>query len=106
MTAAEKRVKRAPTAENYLNLCRLYDRNWRYLDSIAACQNALKLRPDYAAAYNGLAAAYNGLEKWDEAIQAAQQALQLQPGFPPARNNLEWSLHQKRLQDAASSPQQ
>lgn len=106
MTAAEKQVKRAPTAENYLNLCRLYDRNWRYQDSLAACQKALKLRPDYAEAYNGLAAAYVALEMWNEAIQSAQQALQLNPDLPLARDNLARSLDQKRLQDSANAPTQ
>ena len=103
MTAAEKRVKRAPTAENYLNLCQLYDRDWRYPDSIDACQKALKLRPDYAEAYDGLAAAYSNLEMWDEAIQAAHQALQLSPDLPLAREILARSLDQKRLKDSATT---
>jgi 4-amino-4-deoxy-L-arabinose transferase-like glycosyltransferase len=99
MTAAEKQVKRAPTAENYLNLCRLYDRNWRYPDSVAACRKALQLRPDYAEAYNSLTAAYVDQELWDEAIQAAQQALQLNPTLTLARDNLARSLHQRGLRD-------
>jgi hypothetical protein len=103
MTAAEKQVKRAPTAENYLKLCRLYDQNWRYPDSVAACRKALQLRPDYAEAYNNLTAAYVDQEMWDEAIQAAQQALQLNPDLPLARGNLARSLDQKRLRDAAKA---
>jgi hypothetical protein len=99
MTAAEKQVKRAPTAENYLNLCRLYDQNWRYPDSVAACRKALQLRPDYAEGYNSLAAAYVDQEMWDEAIQAAQQALQLNPKLSLARDNLARSIHQKGLRD-------
>lgn len=99
MTAAEKRVKRAPTAENYLNLCWLYDQNWRYQDSIAACQKALQLRPDYAEAYNGLAIAYINLEMWEEAIEAAQRALEINPGLAPARDNLARSLHEKGLRE-------
>jgi len=101
MTAAEKLVKRAPTAENYLNLCRLYDRNWRYRDSVAACQKALQLRPDSAEANNSLSAAYIALEMWDEAIQAAQQALEHDPNLPLARENLARALEQKRLRDSA-----
>jgi 4-amino-4-deoxy-L-arabinose transferase-like glycosyltransferase len=106
MTAAEKQVKRAPTAENYLNLCRLYDRNWRYQDSVAACQKALQLSPDYAEAYNSLTTAYIALEMWDEAIQAAQQALQLDPDLPLVRDNLARSLNAKRLKDSGTNPQQ
>jgi dolichyl-phosphate-mannose-protein mannosyltransferase/tetratricopeptide repeat protein len=106
MTAAEKQVKRSPTAENYLNLCRLYDRNWRYTDSVAACRKALQLRPNYAEAYNNLSAAYVEQEMWDEAIQASQQALKLNPDLPLARDNLARSLDQKRLRDAANTPTQ
>ena len=103
MSSAEKQVKRAPTPENYLNLCRLYHLNWRDLDSVAACQNALQLRPDYAEAYNGLSTAYVSLEKWDEAALAAQRALELKPDFSLARNNLELSVHQKQLQESAKN---
>ncbi len=106
MAAAEKHVKRSPTAENYLNLCRLYDQNWRYLDSIAACRRALQLRPDYAEAYNRLTASYVALEMWDEAIAAAKQALQLNPDLPLARDNLARSLDQKRLRNSATPPKQ
>jgi tetratricopeptide (TPR) repeat protein len=78
----------------------------RYLDSVAACQKALQLRPDYAEAYNSLATAYVALEMWDEAIQAAQQALQLNPDLPLARDNLARSLDQKRLRDSVKPPTQ
>ena len=96
LSAAERRVKRAPTAENYLNLCQLYNRNWRYKDAIASCQKSLTLEPGDAGAYGHLAAAYNGLESWDEAIQAAQQALALQPELPLARDNLAYALQRKQ----------
>jgi hypothetical protein len=36
------------------------------------------------------------MSRWDEAIQAAQQALRINPGFQLAKNNLVWSLEQKR----------
>ena len=43
-----------------------------------------------------MAAAYEELSMWDEAIAAAQQALRLKPDFALARNNLAWSLNQKK----------
>ena len=104
MAAAERQAKRSPTAENYLNLCRMYELNWRYLDSVAACKKALQLKPNSAEAYNRLTTAYVDLEMWDEAIPAAQQALQLNPDLPLARDNLARSLDQKRLRDAANTP--
>ena len=112
MSAAEKRVKRAPTPENYLLLCHLYNRNWRYPDAIAACQNALALRPDDADAdadaaegeiYDELAAAYVDLAMWDEAIQAAQEALQRNPDLPRARANLARAIDQKQLNGSAAA---
>jgi hypothetical protein len=37
------------------------------------------------------------MHKWDEAIAAAKQAIQLKPDFQLAKNNLEWSISQKKL---------
>ncbi|MSO20083.1 MAG: hypothetical protein EXQ56_06390 [Acidobacteria bacterium] len=97
--AAEKTVKRAPTAENYLTLCWRYEQNWRYQDSIAACQRALQLNPGYAEAYDQLAVAHVDLEMWDEAILAARRALQLNPELRKAQANLARSIEQRRLRD-------
>lgn len=92
LAAAEQRAKSAPTPENYLNLSLQLHRNQRYEDSITACRAALRLRPDYAEAFNNIAAAYEALEMWNEAIGAAREALRLKPGFQLAQNNLNWSL--------------
>jgi tetratricopeptide (TPR) repeat protein len=102
MYGAESLVKRRPTAENYLTLCWRYEQNWRYKDSIAACENALKLRPDFAAAYDQLAVAQVDLEDWDGAIAAAQRALELDPTLPRAKFNLERS--QRELARRAEPP--
>jgi hypothetical protein len=95
MTAAEKRVKRTPSAENYANLCRSYNRNWRYPDSVAACKKALRLKPESAEAHAELSSAYLALEMWDEAISAAQEALKLKPDSVNAKANLSQALNQK-----------
>ena len=57
----------------------------------------MKLKPDYADAYNNIAAAYSALHLWDFAIAAAQEALRIRPDYQLARNNLNWALEQKRL---------
>jgi hypothetical protein len=36
------------------------------------------------------------MSMWDAAIEAARQALRIKPDFPLARNNLAWSLQQKK----------
>jgi hypothetical protein len=65
-------------------------------DCIKFAQEALRLSPGFAEAYNNIAAAYEDLGLWDEAISAAQEAIRLKPDFQLARNNLAWSESQKK----------
>jgi tetratricopeptide (TPR) repeat protein len=98
LAAAESQVNRQPTPDALLNLSLLLYQQGRYQECIAAAQKALQLKPDYAEAYNNIAAAYQALHQWDQAIAAAQQALRIKPDFQLARNNLAWSLSQKSLE--------
>jgi tetratricopeptide (TPR) repeat protein len=84
------------TAADYLNLSLSYNRTKNFPESIAAAEEALKLRPDYAEAHNNIAAAYEEMHMWDRAIEEARKALEIRPDYQLARNNLEWSLQQKR----------
>ncbi len=90
-------VSRNPAADQLLNLSLSLYQQEKFNESIAAAQNALQLDPNFAEAYNNIAAARSALGQWDEAIAAAQQALRLRPDFILARNNLNWALEQKRL---------
>jgi len=85
----------AITPEYFLNQSLTLYQAGRYQESIDAARQALKLRPEYAEAYNNLGAAYASMGKWDEAIQNAQQALRINPNFQLAKNNLAWALAQK-----------
>jgi tetratricopeptide (TPR) repeat protein len=67
----------------------------KYNDSIQAAREALKLRPNYAIAWNNIAAGYNQMGKWDDGINAAQEAIRLDPTFQIAKNNLAWAVGQK-----------
>ena len=58
-------------------------------------EEALKLRPDYAEAYNNIAAGHNAIGEWDEGIAAAERALQIKPDFAVARANLAYARAQK-----------
>jgi tetratricopeptide (TPR) repeat protein len=80
-----------------LNLSLAHYQAGKFGDSIAAAQAAVALKPDYAEAYNNIAASYSALKQWDKAIGAAQTAIALKPDFQLARNNLAWALEQKRL---------
>jgi protein O-mannosyl-transferase len=67
----------------------------RYRECIAAAEEALKLRPDYAEAYNNIAAGHIAVGEWDAAIAAAERAVQLKPNFTLARGNLEYARARK-----------
>jgi tetratricopeptide (TPR) repeat protein len=78
-----------------LNLSLQFYNQGRFSDSIDASRRALTLNPDYAEAYNNIAAAYAALGQWDDAIQAANQAIRLKPDFQLAKNNLAWATRER-----------
>jgi len=88
------------TAEGWLDQSLRHHRAGRFELSLHAARQALKLRPDYAEAYNNIAAAYEELGRWDEAISAAEAALRIRPDYELARNNL---LYSKARKAAAST---
>ena len=53
------------------------------------------LCPDYAEAYNNIAAGHNALGEWDLGIAAARRAVTLKPTLEIARNNLAYAIAQK-----------
>jgi tetratricopeptide (TPR) repeat protein len=75
----------------------MYCQAARFEDCAHAAEQALKLRPNYAEAYNNIAAANQSMGRWDDAIEAAQQAIRLKPDFQLARNNLAYARSQKAL---------
>jgi tetratricopeptide (TPR) repeat protein len=85
------------TAEDWLNASLRDNQAGQYRKSIEDAQAALRLRPNYAEAYNNMAASYSSIGKWDQAIAAAQKAVALKPDFQLAKNNLAWALSQKKL---------
>ena len=97
LVVAEQLAEAQPTPEHYLNLSLLYHQAGKYQECIDTAQKAIKLKPDYAEAYNNIAAANEALFRWDDAIAAAQHALRINPNFQLAKNNLAWSLSQKKI---------
>jgi tetratricopeptide (TPR) repeat protein len=67
----------------------------KYQESIAASQEALKLNPRYALAYNNIAVDYLQLKMYDMALASVKQALQIQPDFALAGGNLTWILNEQ-----------
>jgi tetratricopeptide (TPR) repeat protein len=85
-----------PTAEKYLDLSLLYYEKGEWLKCIEACENAIKLKPDYADAYSNMCASYNQLQQWDKAMEACSKALKINPEHKLANGNLNWAKNQKK----------
>jgi tetratricopeptide (TPR) repeat protein len=95
-----------PTADDYVALSLNWYRAGKYQECIAAAREALRIRPDYAEAWNNIGAAYNSMSQWDEGIAAAKEAIRLKPDFEVARNNLAWAEGEKRKQAGSPAPRQ
>ncbi len=91
-----------PPAADHLSRSLTHYNGGRYQQCIDEAREALKLKPDYAEAYNNIAAGYMQLGNWDEAIKNAQEALRLKPDFALARNNLNLVLERKAAAGAAT----
>lgn len=85
---SEEEIKKAPTAEKYLNLSLAYYQSANYAKCIDMAAEALKLKPQFAEAYNNIGSAYNMLKEYDKAIVACQEALRINPDYQLAKNNL------------------
>ena len=92
---AESDIKTAPTAEKYLDLSLQYYQAGKYADCIKACEEALKLKPDFADAYSNICASYNQLKQWDKAIEAGSKALRINPNHKLANGNMNWARTEK-----------
>jgi tetratricopeptide (TPR) repeat protein len=88
-------IPESKSAADHVNLSVQHCQAGRYNDCIAEAREAITLKPDYAEAYNNIAAGYIGLQDWDEAIKNAQEALRINPNFTLARNNLSLALRTK-----------
>ena len=100
LAAYEGRLQAGPqreTVEALVDESMRLHRSGDYAASLAAAQKALRLNARSAEAWNNIAANDEALHRWDDAIRAAQKALELKPDFQLARNNLAWSMAQKRL---------
>lgn len=92
--ANEEFVKNNPTPENYLDLSLQYYQRGLYDKCIEACNEALKIKPDYAEAYNNICSAYNAMQKWEEGARACEMAIKIKPDYSLAKNNLKWAQNE------------
>ncbi len=89
---AENNVVQTANFETYLNLSLEYYNQKQYLKCIEACEKALKLKPDYALAYNNICSAYNELKQWKKAAEAGKKGLAIDPNNALLQGNLNVSL--------------
>lgn len=88
LEAAKQVAEKTPTPENFLNLSLQYYNSGDYEKCILACEDALKIKPDYALAYNNICSAYNQMKNYRKAAEACVQALKYAPDYELAKNNL------------------
>ena len=60
----------------------------RESDAVLAFQEAVKINPSFAPAYNALGTGYSALKDYDKSIVAYDKALELNPKLEPARKGL------------------
>lgn len=83
-----EQIRQNPTPEKYLALGLSYYQTGQYQKSIDMALEAIKMKADYAEAYNNISAAYNELKQYDTAISFLKKAIALKPDFELAKNNL------------------
>src|SRR5262249_11832048 len=72
--------------------------------ALAACREALRIKPDYADAHNNMGIVLQAQGKLAEAIEAYERALECRPAFAEAQQNLGNCLKEVgRLDDALAA---
>jgi len=61
-------------------------------EAIDSFKEAIRIRPDFAEAYNNLGAVLFQAEMTEEAIDSFKEAIRIRPGFAAAQKNLETVL--------------
>jgi tetratricopeptide (TPR) repeat protein len=91
-------------ADYWINASLYQYRSGNYEACIASANQALRLKPDSALAYNNRGAAYAALRQWDLAIESERAALRISPGFEISKNNLALYEQEKSGKSAPQAP--
>ena len=84
-------AKAKPTPENYLTLSLECYNAGDFYGCIDACNEAIKLKPNYADAYNNICSAYNSLGQYQKAVEACNKSIAIKPDYQLAKNNLAYA---------------
>ncbi|MDR0874505.1 MAG: tetratricopeptide repeat protein [Prevotellaceae bacterium] len=65
-----------------------YFKNKKYNEAIKYYQKSIKVKPDYAAAYNSMGTAYKNEGKNDKALECYEKALEIKPDYKIAAEHI------------------
>jgi tetratricopeptide (TPR) repeat protein len=85
------RGRAAITAEQWVAISLVQYRAGEYEDARRSSEEALRLQPDSADAFNNVCASENAMGEFAKAAAACRRALEIRPDFTLARNNLAWA---------------
>ena len=105
-TAYKQSIKLDPynASDAYYALGLTYRDAGQFDDEVGAYKNAIRLRPDYASAYDRLGQRYLQMKRYPEAVEAFKQLAMLKPGDANAQNSLgETYVAATRTDDAVES---
>ena len=69
--------------------------------AIQSYQQATRIKPKYALAYNAIGVVYATQDRWDDAITQYHKALEINPNYGEAMTNLGQALWQVNKRDEA-----
>jgi len=97
----EEDAQASADPDKWLSLSLMHYRAGNYIKCVNASLEAVRLKPDFAEAYNNICTAYNMLGNFDEAEKACVKALELKPDFVLAKGNLRAAREKRdRIADA------
>ncbi len=99
----QKKVNSTSSIDELLRAGAMAATQGRYDEAEACFRQAVKLKPDFAIAYNNLGLTLHDQGKLDEAEAILHKALQLSPDFAEAHNNLGLVLHGLGKPEAAAT---
>jgi tetratricopeptide (TPR) repeat protein len=94
-------ARRPQSSRVRLGLATALSHSGRLDESVANFRAAIKLQPDYVAAYNNLGTALKKQGKHDEALAVCQKAIELSPELASPYNTLGTVLHEQGKLDEA-----
>jgi Flp pilus assembly protein TadD len=90
----------ADSSSYYLNQSAQAYKNGDFQQAIRMGEEAIRLQPDNAEAWNNIGAAYNAMGQYTTAAAALKEAIRQKPGMTLARNNLAYA--EEKLKEALS----